>query len=171
MATYFVQSSTVGVDLNNTGTTQLFALGTHVLGTADSEWVYVQAATAVTLGKCVVINSAGTCAMASATDMVQGTIQLLGFAQVAFAASDFGWIPIRGGAGNAMAVLTTGSTSATSQVCVAGSGASTGMVSTVATASGSVMGVLFVSIAQTATATLSGAVLTWPRAANTTVGP
>ena len=168
MASFFTQSSTIGVDLNTTSTTQLFALGTHVLGDRGSEWVYVQAATAVTLGKCVAISNAGTCAMVSATDMVLGTTPQLGFAQVAFAASDFGWVPIRG---ENMAILTTGSTSATAQVCVAGSLASTGMVSTVATASGSIIGVLFVSIAQTATATLTGAILTWPRIASSTVGP
>ena len=162
MATFFVNSSVIGADFQNPGATQLFALGTHALGTNNSEWVYCQAATAVTAGKCVIINQNATCGMASATDMIAPITGQLGFAQSAFAASDFGWIPIRG---EQMAVLTTGSTSATSQVCVAGSAASTGMVSTVATSSGSILGILFTSIAQTATATLTGAVLTWPRVA------
>ena len=38
-----VTSSIIGVDLNNAGTTQLFALGTKVFGTDDSEWEYILA--------------------------------------------------------------------------------------------------------------------------------
>lgn len=151
--------STIGVDLDNTSTTQLFALGTHVLGTNASEWVYVQAATSVTAYKVVAFNNAYTCGMASATDVLNGL--QLGVAQTAFAASAYGWVAIRG---NSLGVMTTGSATGTAQgIFLAASGTPTGTLSNVASASGTVAGISFVSVAQTATATVTGALLSWPR--------
>ena len=41
MASQYVTSSTIGVDLNNTNTASQFALGTRINGSNNSSWVYV----------------------------------------------------------------------------------------------------------------------------------
>lgn len=170
MANFFANSSTLGVDLNNTGSTQLFALGTKVLGTNDSEWVYAYTTTAITAYKCVAVQGGGTMGMASGSDVIAG--YQLAFAQTSFAAGEYGWVAIRGAQ---MGVMTTGQASVTlaianGQICVAASGASTGMVSNVATGSGTISGVAFTSAQSTAGATVTGAIITWPRAQAGTMG-
>ncbi len=170
MASFFTTSSVVGVDLNNTGTTQLYALGTRVAGTQNSEWVYAYTTTAVTAYKCVAVQAGGTMGMASGADVIAG--YQLAFAQTSFAAGDYGWVAIRG---EGLGVMTTGQATVTlaianGQICVAASGASTGMVSNVATASGTISGVAFTSAQTTAGATVTGAIITWPRAQAGTAG-
>ena len=154
-----VVSSTIGVDLNNTSTTQLFALGTHVLGDNNSEWVYVTiGATIVTAYKVVAFNNAYTCGQASCTDVLNGL--QLGVAQTAMATGAFGWVAIRG----TMGVMTTNSATATAQgIYLAASGATTGVMSNFTSASGTMAGISFVSVAQTATMTVTGCMLSWPR--------
>ena len=156
MATFVPTSSIIGVDLDNTSTTQLFALGTHVLGSGNTEWVYVQiGATAVTAYKAVAFNNAYTCGMASVTDLLNGL--QIGVAQTAMATSAYGWVAIRG---NTLGVL--GSTSAT----LAPQGIflhGTGLVDNQVSASGTLAGIAFVSVAQTAGVTVSGMLLSWPR--------
>jgi len=164
MATYYSTGSQIGVDLNNTGSTQLFALGTKVMGSSNSEWVYGYTTTAVTAYKCVAIQAGGTMGMASGADVIAGS--QLAFAQTSFAAGDYGWVAIRG---EGLGVMTTGQATVTlaianGQICVAASGVSTGMVSNVATSSGTINGVAFTSAASTAGATVTGAIITWPRA-------
>ena len=157
MANYPSQSK-VGVDLNNPGSTQLFALGEMCEGTNGSVWVYVEAGTAITAYKCVAIPGTYTCGMASATDILKGS--RLGYAQSAFTSGQFGWVPIAGGT---FGVLTTGSVSLSTQISVAASSLTTGTTSTVTTGSGTIQGLVFVSVAQTASATVSGAVLSFPK--------
>lgn len=101
MANNFVNSSTIGVNLqgNSDGATANFGLGQHTLGNAGSEWIYVAAAGAFTTGSLVAINSGFTAKLALATDLfgtTAGTGMQLAFTQGAFAASDFGWVCIRG---------------------------------------------------------------------------
>ena len=116
-------SSVIGVDLDNTSTTQLFALGTHVNGNNNSEWVYVQASTSVTAYKVCAFNNAYAMGMASATDVLNGL--QLGVAQTAFASAAFGFIAIRG---NSLGVMTTGSATGTAQgIFLAASSTPTGM--------------------------------------------
>src|SRR3990167_330885 len=107
MASNFVNSSVLGVSLqgNSDGATALFGLGQHVLGNAASEWIYVSAIGAITTGQCVVINATYSAQPATAT-LAYGSAagspgMQLAFAQGAFAASDFGWVALRG---DAMAV-------------------------------------------------------------------
>ena len=157
--TFQVVQSTIGVDLDNTSTTQLFALGTHVNGNNTSEWVYVQASTSVTCYKMVGISNAYAMGMASAFDLLSGL--QLGVAQTAFAAAAFGWVAIRG---NSLGVMVTGSCTTTAQgIFLASSSMSTGMLGQSASGSGTVAGISFVSVNQTATATVQGALLSWPR--------
>lgn len=101
MASNIVNSSVVGVNLqgNSDGATAQFGLGQHVVGNAGSEWIYVTAAGALTTGSIVAINSAFTAKLALATDLfgtTPGNGMQVAFTQGAFAASDFGWVVIRG---------------------------------------------------------------------------
>ena len=89
----------IGVDFTKltTGTTTDGAgspmpLGTRVSGTDGSEWVLVQAGAAITLNSWVAIDEnfqavMGTKALADVGHQV-------GFAQVAFADNDFGWVAV-----------------------------------------------------------------------------
>jgi hypothetical protein len=105
--------------------------------------------------------------VASVSDVIgtSGSSGRLGWAQNAFAASDYGWVPING----AVYIMTTGSNTLTAgvvPVCAGGSAVSTGMCSMVATATGTLQGVTIVahgSGGQTASATAASAILSWPR--------
>lgn len=158
----FATQSMIGVDLDNSGTTQLFALGTHVLGTSNSEWVYVQiGATLVTAYKAVAFNASFTCGQASGLDLLNGL--QIGVAQTAMATGAYGWVAIRG---EGIRVLTTNTATAVAQgIFLAASGATTGVFSNFTSASGTVAGIAFVSVAGTSETTVALANLTWPRGA------
>lgn len=164
---FYTTSSMIGVDFNTVGTTQLFALGTRANGSDNTQWVYCKAGTAVTAFKAVHINSTYTCAMASVADVLDGsaTSGRLGWAQSAFAADEFGWIPVQG----TIYVMTTGSNTLTPSgvpVCLGGSAVSTGMMSMVATTTNTMQGIQIVahgSGGQTATATAAKAIISFPR--------
>ena len=162
---YYTTSSLIGVDFNTVSTTQLFALGTKANGSDNTEWVYCQAASAITAFKACVINGTYTVAMTSATDVLDDTGGRFGWAQTAFAASDFGWVPVAG----TMYVMTTGSNTLAASgvpVCMGGSAVSTGMISMVATTSNTMQGIQIVahgSGGQTATATAAQAIISYPR--------
>ena len=155
-----VVQSIIGVDLDNTSTTQLFALGTHVNGTNNSEWVYVQiGATAVTAYKVVAFNNAYTCGMASGADVLAGLE--LGVAQTAMATGAYGWVPVRG---NSLGVLGSGSSTLVAQgIYLHG----TGLMDNQVSGSVTIAGVAFVSVAQTAGVTVSGMLWNWPHALTT----
>lgn len=97
----YVTSGMVGIDLTKktAGTTTdgagaEFALGTRVTATDGSHWVYVQAGAAITIASWVAIDEnhqavMGTKALADAGHQV-------GFAQVAFADNDMGWVCVHG---------------------------------------------------------------------------
>lgn len=162
---FYTNSSLIGVDFNSVSATQLFALGTIAKGSSGTEWVYCRAATAVTAYKAVVINGTFTCAMPSVSDSL-GTVTAgrLGWAQTAFAVSDYGWIPVNGvvyGMATGSVTLTVSS----SPLAVGASAVSTGML-VQSSASATVQGITpyaFGSGGQTATATAMQFILSWPR--------
>lgn len=154
---FYTTSSKVGVDLNNAGTTQLFALGDSVAGTGKSRWVYALAATSVTAYKVVAISTGGTCGMASGTDVLGGL--LLGVAQTAIPASSYAWIPVEGGP---FGVMTTGSCSVGALVYIAASSTPTGIVSISASGSCTMLGIALVAVVDTANASVATCVLTYP---------
>lgn len=162
MATFNLNSSTIGVDLNTFNATALFAVGTHVLGSNNTEWVYVQANTSIVGQRMVAFNAAYTCGMASGADILSG--QQLGLAQTSCSSQAFFWVAIRG---NGLTVATTGSCTATAQgIFLAASATPTGVLSNVASASGTLAGVSFTDVGnQTATATFTTVSLSWPRGA------
>ena len=150
----FTQSSTIGVDLVNQSATALFAVGSHILGSNDSEWVYVQAQTTISSLSWVAFNATFSAGMASATDFTTEG-QGIALANGQISASSFGWVAIRGI--NLSALFTgTGSLAPTSgQLQLASSAGPTGvvMLGTVGTASCTMLGV---SLVATATSSASG---------------
>ena len=156
---FFVNTATVGVDLNNQSTTALFALGTHLLGTQDTEWVYVTTNTSVVGQTMVAINTTYTAGMASAADVINGL--QLATAQTSISSQAFGWVALRG---LNLTVAATGTSSVVSaNICVAGSGVPTGVVSAVFTTSGSLAGIQYLPL--TSTGSLATVIMTWPRGA------
>lgn len=151
--TAYVNSSTIGVDLNNQSATALFAVGTHVLGNNDSEWVYVQAQTTISGVSWVAYNATFSAGMASAGDVTAGLG--IALANATISASSYGWVAVRGI--NMTALFTgTGSLAPTSgQLQLASSAGPTGvvMLGLVGTASCTLRGV---SLAATASSSATG---------------
>jgi hypothetical protein len=162
MAIFFTQSPNIGVDLNNQSATALFALGTHVLGTQDTEWVYCQANTSISARTMIAFTALGSAGMASGADLLAGA--QLATAQTTVSVSSFFWAAIRG---IGLTVLTTGSCTSVAQgVFLASTGIPTGVLSNVGSASGTLAGVSFTDTTnQTATSTFTVATLSWPRGA------
>lgn len=158
VANYYQTGSNIGVDLNNISDTALFTLGTHVIGSNGTEFVYVYYATGATAGKAMVYSQGFTCTGGEATNLLLGFG--VGWVQATASSSSFGWLAIRG----SVAILTSGScTVSPNGVFLPGASGTTGIVSVNYSASGTLAGIAFTSIAQTAAATLTGAILTWPR--------
>jgi hypothetical protein len=160
MAIFYANSPLIGVDLNNQSATALFALGTHVLGTQDTEWVYLQANSSISARTMIAFTVNGSAGMASGADILAGS--QLATAQTTVSVSSYFWAAIRG---IGLSVLTTGNATVTAQgIFLAASATPTGVLSNVASASGSVAGIAFTdSTNQTATATYTVATLSWPR--------
>lgn len=153
---FYATGSQIGVDLNNSGSTQLFALGTHFLGSNDTEWVYVQANTSINGLTAVAYNATFTAGMASGGDLT--TLgNKFGTAQTSISSQAFGWICVRG---LGLTIQQTGTSSTLGVVCLAASGVPTGVLSNQITASNTLAGI---SLVATATATYGTFNLTWPR--------
>ncbi len=152
--TFSSNGSMIGFDPSNMSATALFAVGSHQLGSSDSEWVYVQAQTTISAQSWVAINSTFSAAMASAADVLLAS-NMFGVANAQISASSFGWIAIRGA--NISALFTgTGSLAPTSgQFQLASSAGPTGvvMLGTVGTASCTLAGV---GLAATASSSATG---------------
>lgn len=87
----------LGVDLEKTSTTALFALGTHVELEHGGKAIYVKANTAITgEGYCVLFDTAFGTDMITTTNADAKLGQRIGFAQCAFAALDYGWVIVTG---------------------------------------------------------------------------
>lgn len=74
-------------------------LGTRAMGNNDTVWVFVQAKSAITQYDCVLIDEnfqAQSITTTLATARSGDAGDQLGFAQVAFAQYDFGWVCLRG---------------------------------------------------------------------------
>lgn len=156
MPSNFVNSSVLGVNLqgNSDGATALFGLGQHVLGNASTEWIYVNAGLAITTGQIVGINATFTATPATATVAFAG--QQLAFAQGAFAASDYGWVALRG---DNLVVALSGVSTLGAALYIGNSG----QITTTA-ASGTLAGVTILTAS--ATAILNAATtayVSWPR--------
>lgn len=89
-------SAVIGVNLTDTPTSNEtgHALGQRTSGTSNTEWVYVQAGTAITQYDTVAIDEDFTIYPVTGALVLAG--HAIGFAQVAFADADYGWVATRG---------------------------------------------------------------------------
>lgn len=159
---FFVNTSTVGVDLNSGNPTALFAVGTHVLGNAGTEFVYVQANTSIVANRMVAYNSGTfTCGMASGGDLITlgGVIAM---SQTSISSQAYGWVAIRG------VGLTVGCTASCTTPAVGvflAAAAATGLLSTSVSASGTMAGIAVIDASQSTSSGPGTLVvnMTWPR--------
>lgn len=154
MATFTPSTPTIGVNLNGTTSAALVALGTRVNGSNDSMWIYVLANGAISVGDCVQIASTGTATRATTTGP-RTSVDELGFAQVAFADGEYGWVAQHG---SGMTIATTGTISQGTMYI----GVTSGKLSNVS-GSSTIAGVVVTNNSATATTTTTTGVLTWPR--------
>lgn len=101
-------SGVIGTDFSSTSTTPKFALGHVVEGENGSRWMYVLASGAITQYDYVCIDEDYTARAGTKANVDAG--HSIGFAQVAFASADYGWVAMQG-RGN-ISVRTADSTSA-----------------------------------------------------------
>ena len=89
-----VTDGAIGIDLNTVGSTRAYGLGETHAGNEGSTWLYVVAGSALTLGALTKIQDGF---VASAQVAAQASADCrLGFAQTAFAASQYGFIALSG---------------------------------------------------------------------------
>ena len=93
----FSTSSMIGVDLTTASSTQLFTLGTKILGSDDTEWEYVLASGSITTGQFVQVIGSGTAGVLLTANLVYNTLALdIGVAQFTISAASYGWVAKRG---------------------------------------------------------------------------
>ncbi len=151
MASFFTNSSVIGVDLNNANTVAQFATGSQIQGSAGSEWTYVELGTATSAGTLVTINATNTATLAVSSS----TGGRYAFAQSAMASGSFAWVATRG---NPLTVLVS---STSTQLAVLYITAASGALSTTA-GSGTFGGVALLTASTTAVLTAFQAAVIWP---------
>lgn len=151
---FYATTPTIGIDLNSSSTTAQFTLGTKVMGTQDTEWVYVIANGAISAGDICEITAAGTASRAT-TAGPRTSVTELGAAQNVFADLEYGWIARRG-------YNLTIAISATVQPGVMYIATTSGKLSNTS-ASATIQGILINNGSATATTTTTTGTLTWPR--------
>lgn len=88
--THYVTDGKLSIKLGATTTTQGFDLGTRATGNDGTVWRYVRATAAVDAYDTVMFGRDWLIAPATATGVATG--DMVGIAQVAFAADEYGWI-------------------------------------------------------------------------------
>ena len=156
----YATGSKLGVDVNNSSTTQQFTLGDRTEGTQDSMWVYIEAAQALTTGQIVTMTTGFTATPAITAAALTAANAFIAFPQVAIASGSFGWAALRG---NNMYVRVSGTTSLSGVLYVAVTSGALHTTSASSTLAGVAM------IANTSATAVVQAVLanlTWPRFTN-----
>lgn len=154
MPTFVLTTPLAGANLNGTTSAAQFSVGTKVLGSQDTEWVYVEANGAISAGDICEISASGTATRAT-TAGPRTSVTELGCAQNAFATGEFGWVARRG-YGLTIAI------SATVQPGVLYIATTSGKLSNTS-ASSTIAGIIINNGSATATTTTTTGTLTWPR--------
>lgn len=94
MTTWFAKGSHVGIDLEATPTSAEHTLGFICQGNEGTEWAYVRASGAIQAYDAVGISEAFTAY--ALTSALAARSDRIGFAQVAFASLDYGFVALRG---------------------------------------------------------------------------
>ena len=157
---FYNNSSLIGVNFNTTTTTQLFTLGTTTEGSDGTLWQYTKANTSVSAYAVVAITPSGACAMCSIGDAVLG--YQLAVPQIAFAASEYGWVPVHGvgGANSNLKVLAATMTATSIYIS-----ATTGRLSYTESGSATIHGITIygASGSDVGGVTSLACILTWPK--------
>jgi hypothetical protein len=156
----YVNSSTVGVDLNNASDTATHGLGTKVLGSQDTMWVYVEANGALSTGDCVTMTTGFTATRALTAAALTAANAQIAFPQTSATSGQFVWAAQHG---NNMYIRVSGTTSLSGVLYVAVSSGALHTTSASSTLAGVAM------IANTSATAVVQAVLanlTWPRFIN-----
>lgn len=90
----FPTDGLIGATLGSTSTDQRFALGQRIMGDNGSVWVYVQAGMAILQYDFITYNHVFSASQLMGANVGAG--HQIGTAQIAFAASDYGWVCISG---------------------------------------------------------------------------
>lgn len=152
MASFFTNSSIIGVDLNNGNATSQFTTGSQIEGSAGSEWTYVEMGTAAVAGTLLAINATNTATLA----LPSSTGSRFAFAQATQTSGNFAWVCTRG---NPLTVLVSSTSSLFMPLYVT---AASGALSTTAS-SGTMAGITLLTASTTAVLTAFQAVVTWPK--------
>jgi hypothetical protein len=88
----FSTDGLIGVNLSSTGTTPIYAVGQLTEVSGGQRWMYVYASSAITQYDYVCIDEDSK--VASGTKALVDAGYAIGFAQVAFAAAEYGWVPL-----------------------------------------------------------------------------
>lgn len=106
MATNYTTAAETGLYNETTSTDARLGLGTIAMGTNGTIWCYVKAAAAITQYDWVSIDTDFNATAGTKTLLDKLNTQV-GFAQIAFASADYGWVALRG---NGIKVRVKGST-------------------------------------------------------------
>ena len=151
---FYQTSSKIGVNLNAVSATADFTLGDVVQGSDGTEWVFVQANGTIDQYDVVSVDESFQASPASIPSVIEG--DQLGFAQVAFADNEYGWVARRGGE---LVVAVSGTSTVNVAIYI---GTVSGHLSTTAS-SATVVGVAIQTASSTSTGTSATAIVTWPK--------
>lgn len=158
---FYANQSMVGVDLNNTSATAQFTLGQRVSGSQDTMFVYVQMNGAATTGMLCTINTGSTATPAITSAGQAAPNALIGFAQSAFADTEYGWLCYHG---NNVYIRVSGTTSCSQVMYVA---TTSGVIHSTSASSTLAGVVMIANVSSTATNLAVLANLSWPKFVNT----
>ena len=154
---FFPNSSTIGVNLGNSdGATAQFGLSSVVMGSQDTEWMYINTVGALVTGTAVAVNSSGTATPLNGTLSTTLAGKQIAFSQGVFAASDYGWVARRG---NGIYVLV----SSVSTVNVILYNCDNSGTLTTTSATNTFAGIALITASSTGIATAVPAFVSWPR--------
>lgn len=153
--THYITDGKLSIKLGSTSTTQEHTLGTRATGTKGSIWRYVKATVAVSQYDCVSFGRDWYIEPATPTTVATG--DNIGFAQVAFAADEYGWICT---AADTLTVAVSSTATAAVQIYIA---TTSGKLATT-TSSGTLEGVFLDATTSASTGvTLTTAIVVQPK--------
>lgn len=158
-----MNGSMIGVDFASASDTAQFALGTTVLGTQDTLWVYVECNSVMVTGDVCAITTGGTANRVTTTGGQSAEKQVLCFPQTSATSGQFAWAAQKG-APIYVQVSATCNPSAALYVAT-----TTGKLSTTS-ASSTIAGVVLLALSGTATTAAVLANVVWPKWMITTNG-
>lgn len=153
--THYVTDGKLSIKLGSTSSTQEHTLGARATGNKGTEWRYVKATVAISQYDTVMFGRDWYAEPATATGVATG--DMIGFAQVAFAAGDYGWVCTKA---DTLTVAVSATATAAVQIYIA---STSGKLSTT-TGSGSLEGVFLDATTSASTGvTLTTAIAIQPK--------